>query len=360
MKISQNLSREKLQDEFMLTKSASKEAKRQAIIELTSCVLDLDKTFSDDRNLLYFNGTPFLRKGNISIIQGKPKSGKSYFCSMLAAAAIAGEYEDLTANQRKPVSKLVYFDTEQSEEYASKQAKRIMTMAGKPDNRFPDNFSVYSFRKLSPPKARTLFETAFLVECPNIVILDGITDLVDSPNDELEAKQRVAWLYNLAEAYDSHIIVVIHENSGSFDKARGHIGSELERKVETGIQLEVCRSENNQIKRVEYKLSRGASPDNFQFTIDGSGFPHIEPWTEPNTGQEPKVSKEDVTLYRLKAAFDGKEMLSKDNLKVAIMANAGVSETTARREIYSGEGLGYLVLKGNSYIFTKASLNLAS
>ena len=351
------LTRDMVAAEVMKTQAADEEAMKAALERLAACRLDLTKTFPADRNIMFLNGVPFLRKGNISIIQGKPKTGKSYLCSMLAATAVAGEYEDLTTFQGKGLDKMLYFDTEQSEEDATNLAKRILSMANRPTEAFPENFTMFSFRKLIPEDARTLFETTLKLERPALVIIDGITDMVDSPNDELEAKQRVAWLYNLAEEFSVHIMVVIHENSGTFDKARGHIGSELERKIETAIKLEVSPMEQNRIKRVEFKLTRNKSPENFQFTIDERALPHIEPWTDPvrsSLAKEPKISKEEMTLLRLKEAFDGKELMPQSKLVVALMDKANVGESTARRELYYGEKFGYLRKRGKNYVFTQA------
>ena len=348
---------ERIAAEIMLTNAANEEEAKKTLQKLLSCRLDLTKCFPPDRNIMYFKGAAFLRKGNISIIQGKPKSGKSFMCSMLAAAAITGEYQSLTTYERRSLNKLLYFDTEQCEEDANNLARRILKMANIATDRFPDNFMMYSFRKFAPSDARDMLEMALKQEQPSFVIIDGITDIVDSPNDEAESKKRVAWLYNLADEYNTHIMLVIHENPGAFEKARGHIGSELERKIETAIRLETNDLEENKIKRAAFKLTRMKRPDDFQFTVEEGGLPRIEPWSEPlkiSTSAEPKISKQEQTLQRLKDAFDGKQRLTQFNLVGALIDNAKVGETTARREIAAGEKLGFLRKEENYYVFTQA------
>lgn len=354
------LTREAVSNEIMLASNAADEAAKQRLERLLECRLDLGKKFPFDGNILFYNGVPFLRKGNISIIQGKPKAGKSFFCSMLAATAIAGEYEGLTSYGKKGVPMMLYFDTEQSEEDATELAKRILKMAKMPTMEFPPNFSMFSFRKKVPEEARELLEAAIMNYKPTFVIIDGITDLVDSPNDEKESKERVAWLYNLAEDHGTHIMVVIHENPGAYDKARGHIGSELERKLETAVKLEVKKEENYRIKRVEFKLTRKKAPENFQFVIDNDAIPQIESWTTPaQTAQEKqqdKPNKEEITIKRLEAAYGSKISLSYNELIDALIKHADVAESTASRVIKAGIGFNQLRQEDKRYILVKNEL----
>ena len=71
------------------------------------------------------------------------------------------------------------------------------------------------------------------------VFIDGAADLMKNPNDIEEASQLVEDLNMLAMSLNLAIITVVHENAGSeVGKARGHLGSELERKVETNLRVQ--------------------------------------------------------------------------------------------------------------------------
>jgi hypothetical protein len=73
--------------------------------------------------------------------------------------------------------------------------------------------------------------------------------------------------------YNCHIVTVIHSNFGS-DKPTGHLGSFLEKKAETQIQLE--RDENKfGCITVSCKRSRNTPFESFDFNLDESGVPKI-------------------------------------------------------------------------------------
>lgn len=72
------------------------------------------------------------------------------------------------------------------------------------------------------------------------VIIDGGADLLHSVNDEAESNAMVARLVSTAGQIEAPVIVVIHENHGA-EKARGHLGSQLERKAESVIRMEKDR-----------------------------------------------------------------------------------------------------------------------
>ena len=67
--------------------------------------------------------------------------------------------------------------------------------------------------------------------------IDGVADVVQSPNDEAESFAFVRWLQNMAIARACPIIGVLHLNPGPTGKSRGHLGSELNRKAETVLRL---------------------------------------------------------------------------------------------------------------------------
>ena len=70
-----------------------------------------------------------------------------------------------------------------------------------------------------------------------LVVIDGVADLVRSANDELESIEVVDELYRLAGFYRTCIICVLHFVPNGV-KLRGHIGSELQRKAAGILSIE--------------------------------------------------------------------------------------------------------------------------
>jgi len=73
--------------------------------------------------------------------------------------------------------------------------------------------------------------------------------------------------------YDCHIVTVIHSNNGS-DKPTGHLGSFLEKKAETQIQLQRDENKLGAIT-VSCKRSRSTPFESFDFKLDESGLPTV-------------------------------------------------------------------------------------
>ena len=111
------------------------------------------------------------------------------------------------------------------------------------------------------------------VEDTGLLILDGIADLVSDVNNIEESNACIQKIMEWSQNYKCHIICVIHSNFGS-DKPTGHLGSFLEKKTETQIQLE-ANTVNKEWVTVRCKRSRGYSFETFSFKVNEIGLPEI-------------------------------------------------------------------------------------
>lgn len=106
-----------------------------------------------------------------------------------------------------------------------------------------------------------------------LLIIDGIADLVLDVNNLEESNACVQKIMEWSAKYNCHIMCVIHSNFGS-DKMTGHLGSFLEKKTETQIQLE-ANTVNKEWITVKCKRSRGYSFETFSFKVNEIGLPEI-------------------------------------------------------------------------------------
>ena len=106
-----------------------------------------------------------------------------------------------------------------------------------------------------------------------VLVIDGVADLVSDVNNIEESNMVVGKIMKWTEMYQVHIITVIHTNHGS-NKPTGHLGSALEKKAETQIQLEKDE-ENPDIINVRCKASRSKSFDDFSFFVNVYGYPEV-------------------------------------------------------------------------------------
>ena len=97
---------------------------------------------------------------------------------------------------------------------------------------FPDElFYVFNMRAATVKERRDMLGVAIATYRPDIVVLDGIADLLTDINDGPKAQELMEQLLHLADEYDCNITTVIHLNrSGEKSNLRGWLGSALMQK----------------------------------------------------------------------------------------------------------------------------------
>ena len=207
----------------------------------------------------------FMSEGNFSSIIGQAKSRKSYFANLVCSAYIKGGlFQDTLIG--KSEGEVVYVDTEQGKVHVHRMVKRIHAMSG------TERFTMYALRKYSVEE-RVLAVDWIIKNTLNLklLIIDGIVDLIRAINDEDQSTELVTRLLKWTEMYQIHIVGIIHQNPGDM-KARGHIGTMVQHKSETVI--EVKAGANNQ-SEVNCKFSRGKPFPPFTFAVEDDGTPMI-------------------------------------------------------------------------------------
>ena len=177
--------------------------------------------------LFHLFGKPCFPKRELVAITGKAKSGKTFVTSMLMACC---QSRDVLAFQRigdEPL-RVLWYDTEQSDESTQDILKnrvlRMMHLTTTDCTDYTDSFDVFNVRDL-------LREA--VTRCkPDLVIVDGIRDLVNDINDGVLAQEVMEELMHLATEHDCCIVCVLHQNkSGEDHNLRGWIGTELMNKA---------------------------------------------------------------------------------------------------------------------------------
>ena len=214
--------------------------------------------------------------GNFSFVQAPPKSMKTFFVSLLSSVYAYTEGKHTNGlNSFRGGKELIHFDTEQGSWHAQRVFKRIKWMNAGVNLGF---YHTYSLRQLTHNTRlefidyylKTLVEDGKEI---GLVIIDGIADLVSDVNNLEESNAVTQKIMSWTSIYNCHIVTVIHSNNGS-DKPTGHLGSFLEKKAETQIQL--IRDENKfGCITVSCKRSRNTPFETFDFKLDSSGLPQI-------------------------------------------------------------------------------------
>ena len=214
--------------------------------------------------------------GNFSFIQAPPKSMKTFFVSLLGSA-YCNPNGDHTPNMGsfREGREFIHFDTEQGDWHSQRVFKRMQWM-NKGVNL--DYYHTFALRKVGS-KSRVDFIDYYLKALVadgkkiGLVVIDGIADLVTDVNNLEESSEIVQKVMEWTAVYNCHIVTVIHSNHGS-EKPTGHLGSFLEKKTETQIQLERDENKLGAIT-VSCKRSRNTPFEPFDFKLDENGLPMI-------------------------------------------------------------------------------------
>ena len=77
-----------------------------------------------------------------------------------------------------------------------------------------------------------------------LLIIDGFRDLMYDINSPSESTDLINLLMRWSSGYNLHIHTVLHLNKGD-DNTRGHIGTELNNKAETVLQITKSTQDGN-------------------------------------------------------------------------------------------------------------------
>ncbi|KAA6302061.1 MAG: hypothetical protein EZS26_001662 [Candidatus Ordinivivax streblomastigis] len=260
---------------------------------LKPCEIDFGNPPMKSEMLISINDVPLGTQGNLLGITGGEGTGKSNYVGSLIAGTIrrTDKIDTLgttilpdTANKA-----VLLYDTEQSEVQLYKNISGILK-CGKL-NAMPDYFKAYCLTSMSRKERmqaiiQSMDKYYYQFGGIQMVVIDGIADLVRCANDEAESIAVIDELYRLAGIYKTCIVCVLHFIPNGM-KLRGHLGSELQRKAAAILSIE--KDENPQTSVVKALKVRDGSPLDvplIQFAWDKEKAMHTY------LGEKPKEEKE--------------------------------------------------------------------
>ena len=231
--------------------SASQTLTPEMILEANRVTPKTPLTPMEHLFLMY--GKPCFFRGELTAHCGKAKSGKTLFLSILMACTMKDKV--LALERSIQPLRVLWIDTEQSKQSTQDiQINRIMPLAGLSDL-CDDQFFAYNLRGLGYEMRRKLVELAIRKVQPDLVIIDGIKDLVTDINDAVQATLIMEQLMALAQKHHCCIVNVLHQNKSEADhNMRGSIGTELTNKAFEVYNCEYIEDRN--LFRVSQRLSR--------------------------------------------------------------------------------------------------------
>ena len=235
--------------------------------------IDITKPYDEPTPMIAIDGSCVCSAGNISAIVGEAKSKKTFLATAVVASAIAYKMRNSPAfsNISNNVAlNVLWLDTEQGEGHIRKVIDRINTITGAGLVGEDPRLNVYALRELEPKQRKAVLYDALYTHSPNLVVIDGIADLQYDTNDLRESEALVGELMALSTGCNCHIMCILHTNPGT-DKARGHIGSALQRKAESVVYVHKV----DDVSIVEPQFCRNEPFESFAFRVDNNGIPRL-------------------------------------------------------------------------------------
>ena len=238
-------------------------------------VIDDNVEYPDPEYLIEIGGVPTMPKGNLVALSAKWKNGKTFFCDILTAIFLGSDHF-ASCRSRQTEGKVLFFDTEQAESDTARIHKTISAMT--PQERHND-YEVFCLREaaidtdVDQNAMVSRFEfinTAIVHEHPDLVIIDGIADLIYNYNDVIESQDVVNKLAAIANKHNCCIVVVMHQNKGLKDKnMKGHLGTMLFQKCSDVFNVEKCGS----VFVASHAVSRHRNCEDICFKLDANAVP---------------------------------------------------------------------------------------
>lgn len=279
--------------------------------------------------------TPCFYRGELVAACGKAKSGKTLFLSILMAACFTEKALALERHTDITPLRVLWIDTEQSQQSTQDiMIHRILPLSKESEESVQSvasNLYAFNLRGLGFEKRREVVEASIRHVNPDIVIIDGIKDLITDINDAIQATQIMEHLMALAQRYNCCIVNILHQNKSESDRnMRGSIGTELTNKAFEVYECEYL--ERHKMFRVTQTLSRRQRMKRrLCYVLSKEGLPEAcdEPQEQPRDGLGRWVStktKSEALVKLFSEAMEGRTQRKYNELMAVALKKCGVAD----------------------------------
>ena len=220
------------------------------------------------------------------------------------SASISPEHQVLNGAIKcnAPDMKILYIDTEQPWRDCRRILRRAMKTASyNYDERWNEHgIKCISVKDVEEADRMPMIELAVQEHKPDLVIVDGIADLIPSINDERQSKEVLAWMDYMACNYDCAMEGMLHLNYGS-GKLGGWTGTVANKKFTDCFTIK--KDKEHGLFIVEHE-GRGESAPKLYFTIFCPLGDKIGWWQPLDNSIIPELTREDAEELELCTLMD--------------------------------------------------------
>ena len=229
------------------------------------------KPISFSQPILWQKENPVFFPKTINVIQGKAGVHKSRLAETICASLLKTpeSSRDLLHFKTNILTRyaVCYVDTERNlSDQLPYSLQQIQLKAGYPIEEHPygfDYISLLEFGREERFDMLNIYLEHIRKQFPMhiFIVLDVITDCVFNFNDTKDSMKLIDMMNQSINRYNVTFLCLIHENPGSADKARGHLGTEILNKASTVIQIgfeKDAQNHNTDLLKVAYLKCRSS------------------------------------------------------------------------------------------------------
>lgn len=321
---------------------------------LNACKIQASDVIPDIEYAGNFNGctiegvtdtpAPAFPYGGIVGVKGQAKSGKSTFVQ-IAVASILGNLDYGISPIKKP--QCVYmFDTEQMRKDTHTGLLRVLKLSKAEE----DKIKAFNIRKLSCEERFSFFfdfmETISDDEyC--IVVLDGISDLMQDINNNIESSNVMnAILKTMDKHHNCCLVLLLHQNPNADEngKMRGVIGTSILNKCDETWSVKTDGNTFTATKATS-RHSGQSQPINFYFDENGNVKSCARPIKKED---DPMIKKwENLAIRLTRKNYSYTQLLNE------IMESEDAKISTAKTRLRKYEEYGFVKKNGKFYVINQ-------
>jgi len=262
--------------------------------------VDYDEEVEPQHFLLREGATEFFPKGELIVVSGKLKHGKTHWCEELALSLLGHSRFGYEAT--KPDCRILWIDTEQSRYDASRLNDSVREAANidKSLKRSKRPFVLHSFRGFTVEERLRRIEAYLSRRTFDVLVVDGVADLLVNYNDVNESQNLIMnQLLRWCADYGCAVVCVMHENKSADDSAlKGHLGTLLGQKLAEQYSVKRAKKDGEDdeyyftMEMSECRSGRKVVKRTIEFDENGRFAPsrYEKPSSPPKSKKEPRVN----------------------------------------------------------------------
>lgn len=232
-------------------------------IDISADYLDQEAEWVKAKNVIYFDDAPVAILGGVTAITGQSGHGKTQTVSQIMAAILSKNkcYGHIKFDPNNEIENptVLYIDTEMELWNTQRVQNRLYKLLGWTFRTRHEELSILRLRDTDEAVNRwrkTLM--AIYEKRPTVMFLDGLLDVVDDFNNNVECQAIIYKCMKMASYYNTAVFCVVHENPGGL-KMVGHLGSMLERKVVAIVAT--IKEKDKTTRKVSFTITQNKSRD---------------------------------------------------------------------------------------------------